>query len=241
VCQNVLTTKKYKWDQSAYTSMTDTGQSSGIVYPADESGYATVQYHSPELPLGTKAALAYGNGKKDGQSGNTQGVSGQNSMEAYSLQMSPIDRLNIHAAYYEVKDYSDGVVSEEQLEEGGSWAATYSVGNATFGYGKSYKAPETTTATRAAGATTIEHTENTGLSIGYSVNEDLSLSYTREESEANYQTSATVSNDIEMDSIQVAYSLGGATLSVARADYENVGYELNKDITETIIAMSFAF
>ena len=79
------------------------------------------------------------------------------------------------------------------------------------------------------------------MSIGYAVNDDLSVSFTREESEANYMTSATVSNDVEMDSIQIAYSLGGATLSVARAEYENVGYELNKDATETIIAMSFAF
>ena len=44
-----------------------------------------------------------------------------------------------------------------------------------------------------------------------------------------------------MDSIQFAYSLGGATLSVARADYENVGYAQDSDAEETIIAMSFAF
>ena len=233
--------KKYAWDQSAYTSMTDTGQSSGIAYPSDESAYASMQYHTPELPFGTKASIAYGNGKNDGQSGNAQGASGKNNMNAYSLVTAPIDGLTISAAYYDVEDYGDGVVSEEQLEEGGSWAASYATGNFTVGYGKSFKAPETTTATRAAGATTVEYYENTGMSVGYAVNDDLSISYTREESEANYQTSATVSNDVEMDSIQVAYSLGGATLSVARADYENVGYELNKDITETIIAMSFAF
>jgi len=45
-----------------------------------------------------------------------------------------------------------------------------------------------------------------------------------------------------MDSIQVAYSLGGATLSIARTDYENLGYKTtNTDATDTIIAMSFAF
>ena len=44
-----------------------------------------------------------------------------------------------------------------------------------------------------------------------------------------------------MDSIQIAYSLGGATLSIARADVENVGYVNGTDLTETIIAMSFAF
>ena len=44
-----------------------------------------------------------------------------------------------------------------------------------------------------------------------------------------------------MDSIQIAYSLGGATLSVARTDYENIGYANNTDATDTIIALTFAF
>ena len=44
-----------------------------------------------------------------------------------------------------------------------------------------------------------------------------------------------------MDSVQVAYSLGGATLSLARADVENASYTQNSDLTETIVAMSFAF
>jgi hypothetical protein len=44
-----------------------------------------------------------------------------------------------------------------------------------------------------------------------------------------------------MDSIQIAYSLGGATLSIARADYENASYVKDRDVTETIIAVAFAF
>lgn len=231
--------KKYGWDQSAYTSMTDTGHSSGIAYPSDEGAYATMQYHTPELPFATTATIAYGNVKKDGQSGNAKGTAAGNSINAYSLTTKPIDGLTLTGAYYDIEDYDDGSATENQFEEGGSWAATYASGAVTVGYGKSFKAPESTTIT--AGATTVEYYENTGMSIGYAVNDDLSVSFTREESEANYQTSATVSNDVEMDSIQIAYSLGGATLSVARAEYENVGYELNKDATETIIAMSFAF
>jgi hypothetical protein len=233
--------KKYSWDQSVYTSMTDTGHSSGIGYPSSEAAYASMQYHTPELPFATTATIAYGNAKDDGQSGNTKGKAAGNSMNAYSVTTKPIDGLTLTAAYYDVEDYGDGVTTEQQLEEGGAWAATYATGAVTIGYGESLKAPERTTAIGADGATLVEYYENRGMSIGYAVNDDLSVSFTREESEANYFTSATVSNDVEMDSIQIAYSLGGATLSVARAEYENVGYELNKDATETIIAMSFAF
>ena len=44
-----------------------------------------------------------------------------------------------------------------------------------------------------------------------------------------------------MDSIQVAYSLGGATLSLARADYDNMAYVDGDDASETIVAINFAF
>ena len=229
---------KDAWDASAYPRMSDTGYSEGIVYPSDAGAYASIQYHTPELPFGTTGSIAYGQQVKDGQSGNATAASG-NSISEYSLVTKPIDGLTLSASYYDINDYDDGLTNENQLEEGGAYAAKYSSGNITVGYGKSFKAPEGTSIT--TGGTTQEYYENTGMSIGYAVNDALSVSYTREESEVNYLTSTTTSYDIEMDSIQFAYSLGGATLSVARADYENVGYAQDSDAEETIIAMSFAF
>ena len=52
--------------------MSDTGLSEGITYPDDEGSYATMQYHTPELPFGTTASIAYGNQKSDAQSSNAQ-------------------------------------------------------------------------------------------------------------------------------------------------------------------------
>lgn len=231
--------KKYAWDASAYTSASDTGLSEGITYPGDEGSYATLQYHTPELPFGTTASIAHGNQKVDGQSGNAQASSGD-SASFYSLTTKPIDGLTLAASYYEKNNYANGADDAgDQSEEGGAYAAKYAMGNLTVGYGKSFKAPESTVIT--AGGTTVEYYENTGMSIAYAVNDDLSVSYTNEDSEANYQTSTTVGYDIEMDSIQIAYSLGGATLSIARTDYENIGYAQDVDATDTIIAMTFAF
>lgn len=233
--------KKYAWDNSAYTSMSDTGTSYGIQYPGDAGAAdtSTIQYHTPELPFGTTASVAYNTGTADGASGNVSGTSG-NSRNEYSLVTKPIDGLTLSAHYNRVNDYTDGVTTEQQLEEGGAYAANYAIGNITLGYGKSYQAPEITTAV-TAGATTVESYENTGISLGYALNDTVSVSYTRETSERTMATSATTTYDIEMDSIQVAYNLGGATLSLARADVENASYVQNSDLTETIIAMSFAF
>jgi outer membrane protein OmpU len=231
--------KKYAFDASAYGKMSDTGLSEGIVYPSDEGSYATLQYHTPELPFGTTASIAHGNQKLDGQSGNAQASSGD-SATFYSLTTKPVDGLTLSASYYEKNDYDNGTGdSDDQSEEGGAYGAKFAYGNLTVGYGKSFKAPESTRIT--AGGTDVEYYENTGISVGYAVNDDLSVSYTTETGEANYQTSTTTNYDIEMDSIQIAYSLGGATLSIARTDYENIGYANGADATDTIIAMTFAF
>jgi outer membrane protein OmpU len=231
---------KYFFDASAYGAMSDTGLSEGIVYPDDEGSYASIQYHTPELPFGTTASVAHGNQKTDGQSSNAQATSGD-SATFYSVKSSPIDGLSLRASYYEKNDYANGLSdSANQGEEGGAYGAKFAYGNLTVGYGKSFKAPEDASAV-TAGATTVEYYENTGISLGYAVNDDLSVSYTSEEGERNFQTSTTTNYDIEMDSIQVAYSLGGATLSLARTDYENLSFKDGVDATETIIALTFAF
>ena len=232
---------KYAFDASAYGKMSDTGLSEGIVYPDDEGSYASLQYHTPELPFGLTLSAAHGNQKSDGQSVNKQASSGD-SATFYSAKIKPVDGLTLSGSYYEKNDYDNGLSnSARQKEEGGAYGAKYAYGNLTVGYGKSYKAPEDDTTTLTDGATTVEYYENTGLSIGYAVNDDLSVSYTTETGEANYQTSSTTAYDIEMDSIQVAYSLGGATLSLARTDYENLSFKDGVDATETIIALTFAF
>jgi hypothetical protein len=237
--------KKYAWGANAYTNVTDTGTTFGIVYPGDAgaAGTATIQYHTPVLPFDTTASVAYNtNMAGDAASGNSAGSSG-NSRDEYSLVTKPIDGLTLSAHYNSVNDYDDAVVVEQQLEEGGAYAAKYAIGNVTVGYGKSYQAPEISTAITGAGQdrAAAEYYENTGMSLGYAVNDDLSISYTVENSERNLAHSPTVQYDVEVDSIQIAYSMGGATLSLARSDVENVNYIQDYDVTETIIAMSFAF
>ena len=232
--------KEYAFDQSAYTSMSDTGLSEGIEYPISASSYASLQYHTPELPMGTTASFAYGQTKSDGQSGNAQAGSNGNNITAYSLVTKPVDGLTVSASYYQIEDYDDGTTVEQQLEEGGAYGLVYAVGNFTVGYGKSYKAPEIATAI-TTGTTNAEYYENTGVSVGFAVNDDLSVSYTTEESEVQYAHSSTTAYDIDMNSIQAAYSLGGATLSLARADYDNIGYANGVDASDTIVAISFAF
>jgi hypothetical protein len=160
-------------------------------------------------------------------------------MHAYSLATGPVDGLTISASYYEMDEYDDGITTHTQVEEGGAYAAKYAYANFTVGYGKSFKALVADAIT--AGATEVEYYENKGISVAYAVNDALTVSYTKEDNQQHMQTSATATNDIDVKSVQAAYTVGGATLSLARTSYDNIAYVANDDAEETIIALAFAF
>jgi hypothetical protein len=233
------TSKKYAWDASAYTTITDTSRSSGTVYPANLMSSNNIQYHTPALPYSTVLTAGYGQTVVVGNSGNAVGGASGDSMHAYSLTTVPVDGLTISASYYDMDDYDDGSKTATQVEEGGAYAAKYAYGNFTVGYGKSYKALEANAIT--AGATQVEYYENKGISVAYAVNDALSVSYTKEDNQRNFQTSATATSDIDVKSVQAAYTVGGATLSLARTTYDNIAYIAGDDAEETLIALAFAF
>ena len=87
----------------------------------------------------------------------------------------------------------------------------------------------------------VESTENTNYSVGYNVNDNLSVSYTNEKSENENTTSATVTSDMKIKSVQAAYTMGGMTVAIAASDYDNVGYIDAINVSEVILAVTMAF
>ena len=93
----------------------------------------------------------------------------------------------------------------------------------------------------------VQHYENEAYSVGFAVNDALSVSYTAESSEkqsrAISNTNVTTRGDVEMDidTIDVAYTMGGMTLSLSNSETSNASYTSGDDVTETIVAMSLAF
>jgi hypothetical protein len=248
VSEGSLSTK-YGWDASAYTAITDTGFSEGMVYPQNISSYNNIQYHTPTLPFSTVLKVGYGADKStEGSSSNTSNSSQGDTMNSYQITTSPVDGLTIGASYSDINLYGDDVTGDEQAEESGAYYAKYKTGAFTIGAGKQFYAPavldgaqDTTSTTGDLGAGVIEHYINTSYSVGYALNDELTLSYTNEKGEESRMTSTTVTNDIKVKSIQVAYNLGGATLSLARTDTSNVGFSDSVDATENLFAIAMAF
>jgi len=235
---------KYAWDASAYTSITDTGNAEGITYPDNLSSYNNVQYTTPALPYSTTLTFGYGNNPaQEAASANASGTGERTkNMTSYRLKTSPIDGLAISATYSDVDEptKTTNATEDRQEEENGSIGAMYKTGAFSIGYGKSWKA-NTLAAGTYAGATSVEYVENTGMSIAFAVNDAMTVSLTDENSEQNYGTSTTVNYEIDVTSIQLAYNLGGATLSLARTETDNASYTQNKDVGETLVAIAMAF
>ena len=71
--------------------------------------------------------------------------------------------------------------------------------------------------------------------ITFNVNDDLSVGYGHTES--NQEGGA---NDAEADSLQAAYTMGGATFRIAQVDVDNQTYGTT-DLKSTIISLGLAF
>ena len=130
-----------------------------------------------------------------------------------------------------------------QEPQSGSYMATYASGPFSVGYSKGFKAPIVGNLTAAAAVETVDYYDQTNMSIAYAATDDLSISYEKETSEANYVLNTTADVEQKSTSLQVAYTMGGMTIALAQADHENVGYSTatTADREQTLIAVTMAF
>jgi hypothetical protein len=245
---------KYAFDNSAYGIGSDNGYGHGAAdgtimqYGKNISSYNNIQYHAPAdvLPFGMTAKVGYTPGGAGGSANaSSHAVNGDvnGDMTQYAVTLAPIDGLTLSGSYYELGDM--GGNEKKQKGEGGSLAFNYSVGSFSLGYGETKFAPAL--GVQSAGATTTQHYENEGYSIGFAVNDNLSISYTEENSEKKVKTksvaNAITRADVEMEitTMDVAYTIGGATVSLSHSEASNDSYTTGDDTNETIAAISLAF
>jgi hypothetical protein len=251
---------KYSFSAAAYGVGSDNGNGGSINYGTNIDSYNNLQYHTPAglLPFGIAAKVAVAPSASSAKvSGNSAGDENSASVGSkvtqYQVTAAPIDGLSIGASYSERSGESGSIQGFEQ----GGYFAKYSIGQFTAGYGKHYVANNISTVTdqattdslsEAADAAKTKSFENSAYSLGFKVNDDLTISYENEKSTAHKRTlvlgsAADTKNDVELsiDTIQAAYTMGGMTVSVAMKDIENADYVLAKDEKETLIAVSMAF
>jgi hypothetical protein len=226
----------------------------GFTYGDNVSNTNNLQYHTPAglLPFDTAVKVAFApsnsasanasSNSTDGTGSASSGTEDGDEAIQYSIATSPLDGLNLNASYYEKKKIAVAA-GKVQTYETGSYGANYSIGNISVGYGKTLIAPSLAVLTTG---TRVQDYENNMYSIGYAVNDALSVSYEIEKSDANKQTFAAAGNtdssvEAEIQTIQAAYTAGGMTLSLSNKEIENMDYTTGKEAAETVFAVSMAF
>ena len=235
--------------QSVYARPTDMGGSDGTVDNFTIDAYNNLQYHTPAdlIPFGGSFKIAYAPDLDTYGSGNNSGVTSTEGTSSYvgrsatEMQVSfdaipMVDGLKIGASYFTFD--KQGAARKDQEAESGAYYATYSIGNVSLGYSQAYKALLVATAAN----TGVEYYDQVNQSISYAINDDLSISYESEKSEANYVLDSTAAVEQKSTGIQIAYNLGGMTLALARNSHDNPSYSTsNADLDQTLLAVTMAF
>ncbi len=248
-----LSSAKFGWDVTAHGAGSDNGLTGSMVHGANLSSYNSVQYHMPSglLPFGLTAKAGYSVGDATINSKNASGAqvdatttngtatvanawTAQDGNSEYTVSATPIEGLTLTADYFDPGALG---ATARQNPESGHWSAKYVAGAVSVGYGKGHIA---SAIAGTVAASTIEDYETTSMAIGFAVNENLSVSYSDEESTISY-TDTTADTDMTITSIQGAYTMGGLTIALAMDDIENTGYTANKDEKETMLTFTFAF
>ena len=212
------------------------GLNSGIATVAGGSSGSTIEYTPNMLPDGLTARIAFSPdaGGTAADKASTAGDSGEGSAWDFMVEatsdITGVDGLTVSVGMSEIEQYKDSSAITGDEEEQ-TWAITYAGGGFTVGYQWS----ETDLGTTSG----AQEYENEGYGITFNVNDDLSIGYNHYES---YQANAT-SVTAEATSVQIAYSVGGASVRLADGDVDNAAYQSTSayDLEGTVLSVSLAF
>ena len=138
-------------------------------------------------------------------------------------------------------------------EFNGAWYAKYTMGPVSIGYSETYldngvAAAMSNTTSAQAERTSAGIFEDEQISIAFNVNDNMSISYTTADSTYDFQddakTAVATDNDVteSIDSIQIAYSMGGMSIKAYNTEISNPDHDDDAaDQSMTEIALGFAF
>jgi hypothetical protein len=211
------------------------GLSAGITKVAGTSAGATVQVTPDMTPDGLTAVLAWSPDADGSSSTSDKGTGGDSGTlsNGWDLTLTATDELHgiagltLYGGLSRVDQFANATSISGDSEER-VLGLKYAVGALTVGV----QANNDDTGLEASG-----EYDNLMYSATFNVNDDLSIGYGHIESEKKD------SNTAEADSIQVAYTMGGATFRVAEVKVDNQAYSTaaSAQLDATVISLGLAF
>jgi hypothetical protein len=202
---------------TAWEEVDGTGVAMGLQTVAGAGGSSDVEWSvAMGLPEGMNAYLSW-SPRPDGSKNVNKAVSGTNSaVDSYGWDIvvthnKLYDGLNIFAGYSEIQQNTG--IGNRKAE---AYGATYAIGGVTVGYQWSKDDNP------GAAATTTDYYENTAYGVSFNVNDNLSVSFAEHQSDRVISGSADV--ELTGQSIQAAYTVGGASIKIAETQVDNKNY-----------------
>jgi len=215
-----------------------TGLGTGIDNVDGSSTGSTIEYTPNMTPDGLTARIGYTPNAGSKNAGDKASAVHYGAKKAgYDMtvvatdEILGMDGLTIHAGLSRIEiDQGNASYNGDWEEE--TLAITYAAGGFTLGYQWSEEDLGTSTG--------AQQYDNDGYGITFNVNDDLSIGYN------NYESAQTNSNGnvtAEATSIQIAYSVGGASVRLAEASIDNASYQTAAmyDRDATTLSVSLAF
>ena len=213
---------------TAWEETTGTGLGTGLRSVSGAGGNTDLEWSvGMGLPDGMNVYASFAP-RPDGSANAKKGVGGASTIEGNGWDVAIshsalLDGLNVFAGLSKIEQ--NATLGDKDSEV---YGATYAIGGLTVGYQTSEEDN-----VGAAG----NHYDNDAYAISYSVNDDLSISYGENESSTNL----TSTGDVKASSLQISYSVGGASLVLAESSVDNQNYVSGTNRDGRTVAVTLAF
>jgi hypothetical protein len=226
---------------TAWEEVDGTAVGAGLQTVSGAGGGSDIEWNvnADMLPDGMNLYLSY-SPKADGgaaaDKAGTGSTGGPVDGAGYDIALSHnalADGLNVFGAYSSISQGKGNVSEGDRTQY--VLGATYAINNLTLAYQWSLDNR------RLGDGARTSYYENNGYGVSFNINDDLSMSYARHDSERGLNNNTQV--ELSAESLQLAYSMGGASLKIAETEVDNATYDSTTagDRDGTTIALSLAF
>jgi len=194
------------------------GPNSNVQYTTPVIGGITIAYAwAPDMGSGDVADLAV----SGAAGGTTDGGQDLTININPSLGTEILSGLNIFAGGHQTHNT---VQSENNLYEGVG-GITFDIGPVSLGYAASG------VSTGQEAASEVDWYKNKMYGVAFNINDDLSISYGNHVSRQGFVNQTDASPvEMEIDSWQIAYSMGGASIRLASTEVDNGSYQTTGNV-----------
>jgi len=212
---------------TAWEETDGTGLSTGAKTVSGAGGHTDIEWAvGMGLPDGMNVYASFAP-RPDGSKNTNKGIGGASGIEGNGWDIvlthsGLLDGLNVFAGLSSVEQ--NATLGDKDSE---AYGATFAIGGITVGYQHSKE--ENVVAAAA-------YYENDAYAISYSVNDDLAISYGIHESKGS-----SPGQTVEAESIQISYSVGGASIKIAESKVDNRNYVSGTNREGRTVALTLAF